>query len=138
MSCFSPQNLKAAYSQVLTFRQQVLELRGALKDPWDFENYNQLIVNCLALIEPLAEKKLPVRILEEAYRIQINPLFFYGQKVVSYSYTTQNKASLLTKLFEKACLEPSTDHIKYLSLGWLDFAKTLQDDMNLTKNHFSK
>jgi hypothetical protein len=138
MTCFLPQNLKDAYSQVLIFRQQVFELRGSSKDPWDFEKYNQLIVNCLKLIEPLAEKNLPVRILEEAYRIQINPLFFYGKKVVFFSHTTQNKASLLTQLFEKACLEPSADQIKCLSVGWLDFANTLQDDMKLTKDYFSR
>ena len=131
------ESLKNSYLEVLKFRSLVKEERGPEKDPWDFVNYQTLVANCLKILEPHVEKALPVKLLEEAYRIQLNPRFFYQEKVVAYSYTTRHHALKLTELFEKTCIEPSRDHLENLSIWWFTLAKQIDSDYQIAKNYFS-
>jgi hypothetical protein len=133
----SSESIKNAYSQIVAFEKHVLELKGPSASPWEYVNYKELMQSCLAQLEPVVKQKLPARLLQEAYLLQTNPLFYYEDNVVKYSLTTQKRASELTDIFEKTCKDPSQAMLEDLRKGWARFAETLEYDMQLTRQHFS-
>lgn len=136
MSISTHENLKNAYLLVLRFSSRLKEAKGAQEEPWDYVNYSALVAHCLKIIEPLMERSLPVRLLEEAYRIQTNPRFFYGKKVVEYRYTTRHYALKLTEIFEKTCTDPSETNINILSGRWTQLASEVSCDYEEAKKYF--
>ncbi len=137
MSTLAKESLKQAYLETLKYSSLLKEHKGPQEEPWDYINYSILVSNCLKILETLIARSLPVKLLEEAYRIQTNPLFYFKKEVVQYSHTTRHYASQLVEIFEKTCLEPSLENANILSTRWSQLAFQINSDYQETKNYLS-
>lgn len=137
MSIRCANDLKASYQETLRFKQLVAHLDGPNKNPWDYENYGKLVKKCIDLIEPVADRSFPLRILREAHYMDSNPRFFWNDKVVEYSKTTQQVGIALTKLFHEICQDPKTDGVKEFSESWSVFVRLIVSDTQVASSYFS-